>query len=260
MVDVNLDGHGRLLRFFAVPRHGESPPVSAPGVPDWDALLRHARLRTDALSSVAPTRIPPVPYDARAEWQILDKGSQLRATAAASHGNPVYFDIDLPSASATPMIEDLAAMSRLTSDPTVVFVFCAIVFGGAVLFARRHARRGQADHRGAWRLALYYLVLNAVSIVSLPDHLDHFGEEYFLLAKLVAWSLYWCGGAAVLYLAFEPLVRRRWPSMLIGWHRVLAGCLRDPVVGRDVIVGSVAGYVDRWRDVAWLCGGRLAEP
>jgi serine/threonine-protein kinase len=239
MVDVNLDGHGRLLRLVAVPGQAESARVS-PRAFDWDPLLEHAGFRSDSLSRVTPTRIPPVAYDALAEWQILENGTLRRATAAAFDGNPVYFDIESASAGVERMVGD-GAMSRLTSDPTVVFVFTLLVLGGAVLLARHHARRGQADKRGAWRLALYYLALNALAIVLLPDHVDHFGEEYFLVAKLLGWSLYWCAAAAVLYLAFEPLVRRRWPAMLVGWTRVLAGRVRDPVVGRDLLVGTVAG-------------------
>jgi hypothetical protein len=43
------------------------------------------------------------------------------------------------------------------------------------------------------------------------------------------------------YLALEPYVRRRWPHVLISWSRILAGRLRDPLVGRDLLVGGVAG-------------------
>jgi hypothetical protein len=34
---------------------------------------------------------------------------------------------------------------------------------------------------------------------------------------------------------------RRWPQTLIGWSRVLAGRLTDPLVGRDILVGSALG-------------------
>jgi serine/threonine-protein kinase len=42
-------------------------------------------------------------------------------------------------------------------------------------------------------------------------------------------------------MALEPFVRRRWPRMLIGWTRVLAGRVRDPHVGRDLLFGVAAG-------------------
>jgi hypothetical protein len=44
-----------------------------------------------------------------------------------------------------------------------------------------------------------------------------------------------------MYMAFEPYVRRRWPQLLIGWSRVLTGGLKDPLVGRDLLVGCLFG-------------------
>jgi hypothetical protein len=45
----------------------------------------------------------------------------------------------------------------------------------------------------------------------------------------------------VLYLALEPYVRRRWPTSLITWSRVLAGKFTDPLVGRDLLIGIIFG-------------------
>jgi hypothetical protein len=47
----------------------------------------------------------------------------------------------------------------------------------------------------------------------------------------------------VLYVALEPHVRRVWPEVLIGWTRCLAGRVRDPLVGRDVLVGVLIGVI-----------------
>jgi hypothetical protein len=41
--------------------------------------------------------------------------------------------------------------------------------------------------------------------------------------------------------ALEPDLRRRSPHMLIAWSRVLAGRFTDPLVGRDVLIGILAG-------------------
>ena len=53
---------------------------------------------------------------------------------------------------------------------------------------------------------------------------------------LFAASLVW-----LLYIALEPHVRRRWPNSLISWTRLLTGHVRDPIVGRDLLLGIVAG-------------------
>ena len=45
----------------------------------------------------------------------------------------------------------------------------------------------------------------------------------------------------IMYIALEPHVRRRWPQTLISWTAILTGHWRDPIVGRDVLVGLLAG-------------------
>jgi hypothetical protein len=45
------------------------------------------------------------------------------------------------------------------------------------------------------------------------------------------------------YLAIEPVVRRRWPSTLIAWTRLLSGRPMDPLVGRNVLVGATLGVL-----------------
>jgi hypothetical protein len=57
-----------------------------------------------------------------------------------------------------------------------------------------------------------------------------------------------------MYVALEPYCRRFWPDMLLGWSRLLSGRIRDPRVGRDVLIGLSFG-------VLWLLldfGRRIA--
>jgi hypothetical protein len=68
----------------------------------------------------------------------------------------------------------------------------------------------------------------------------------------------------LLYLGLEPFVRKLWPSMLVTWTRVLTGRLRDPLIGRDALLGVAAGAtfalvaLMRYFTAAWL--GRPAPP
>jgi len=43
------------------------------------------------------------------------------------------------------------------------------------------------------------------------------------------------------YIALEPYARSLWPRSLTSWVRLLSGRFRDPLVGRDVLVGCVYG-------------------
>ena len=47
-----------------------------------------------------------------------------------------------------------------------------------------------------------------------------------------------------IYVALEPFVRKHWPQVLVSWTNLLAGRVGDPVVGRDVLLGTALG-------VAW---------
>src|SRR6185503_10745261 len=48
----------------------------------------------------------------------------------------------------------------------------------------------------------------------------------------------------LLYIALEPHIRRVWPETMIGWSRLLAGSLRDPLVGRDLLAGVLVAIGD----------------
>ncbi len=56
-------------------------------------------------------------------------------------------------------------------------------------------------------------------------------------------ALFLSGVMWVFYMAIEPWVRRQWPKSIISWSRLLAGSWRDPVVGRDILVGIALGVV-----------------
>ena len=45
----------------------------------------------------------------------------------------------------------------------------------------------------------------------------------------------------VAYLAMEPFVRRRWALRLVDWNRLLQGQWRDPLTGRGILLGGLAG-------------------
>jgi hypothetical protein len=56
---------------------------------------------------------------------------------------------------------------------------------------------------------------------------------------------------AIFYLALEPYARRLCPDVLISWSRLMAGRLKDPRVGRDVLVGVLFGL--GWEMLRYIC-------
>jgi hypothetical protein len=57
----------------------------------------------------------------------------------------------------------------------------------------------------------------------------------------LAFTLWYAGQALGAYLAVEPFVRRRMPELLTSWTRLVSGGWRDPLAGRDVLIGVLAG-------------------
>lgn len=111
----------------------------------------------------------------------------------------------------------------------------------------RNLRLSRGDRRGAFRLATAVFLLRFGWWVFGGHHVVGGGSatlgEFFLagnaLARaLLAGAVMWCA-----YVGLEPDVRRRWPRMLVAWNRLLAGSFRDPLVGREVLIGAGAGLV-----------------
>ena len=116
---------------------------------------------------------------------------------------------------------------------------CVVVAAGFV--ALRNVRRGRGDRRGALRLALY---LGAARFLwFLGAHHVASTAEFDLFMSHLAYAMLQVGLAYVFYLAIEPYARRLWPRILVSWVRILDGGFRDPLVGRDLLVGAAAGAV-----------------
>ena len=99
---------------------------------------------------------------------------------------------------------------------------------------------GRGDRKGAFRLAVFVLTLFFLRWVFSSHHVANELEAFNFIAG-VQTILFWTIFFWVMYLAFEPFVRRRWPGRIISWSRLLAGGFRDPLVGRDILIGAVFG-------------------
>jgi serine/threonine-protein kinase len=128
-----------------------------------------------------------------------------------------------------------------------VFVTLLLV---AAWLAWRNFRMGRGDRRGAARLALLVFSTNLVARLLGASHVPTFFGEVGVLYSAVKPALFFAALLWLLYIALEPYVRRRSPHRLISWTRLLAGDWRDPLVGRDVLVGLLLGI---WMNLfGWL--------
>ncbi|HKQ61200.1 MAG TPA: serine/threonine-protein kinase [Candidatus Polarisedimenticolaceae bacterium] len=240
VVEVSLDATGRLLSLLAVPH--ERREANRPAAePDWRPLLEAAGFDPAALEPVEPSWSPPVYADHVAAWSaVYPDAPQVRVTlhAGALAGRPVWFRIVEPwtRESATGPLE--GGLWAHAGD-TVSGLCFVLVLVGASWMAYRNLRLGRGDRRTALRFALYLAVARFLCFIG--AHHVAASDELELLVGHLAWSLYRFGLVYVFYLALEPYARRLWPRMLVSWVRLFDGRLRDPLVGRDVLIGAVYG-------------------
>jgi hypothetical protein len=166
----------------------------------------------------------------------------LHVEAATWHGRPVFFSLTAPwNRSARMPTPDAGGAGQLAARILVAIVLLVPVFA-AMFLARWNFVRGKGDRRGAMLLAIVMFSLH-MAVWACTAHLSSAGNLVFLLALGISTALFWSGAVWMLYLALEPYVRRYWPQAIISWARVLAGHWRDPLVGRDVLFGTVLGVL-----------------
>jgi serine/threonine-protein kinase len=261
-VDLTLDPRGRLLSFWAVPPQAGEATGPAPA-PDWSALFAEAGLDIANFTPATSRWLPPVNCDSRAAWEgVYPYQSQfpLHIEAAAYRGRPVYFEMIGPWDKPARLGE-----SQQSANAAIVVILNLVLICTGAWLARRNLRLGRGDRKGAFRLALYCFVTSLLAWVLVSHHVPTSAEvEHFITALAFATltaCFFW-----LLYLSLEPYVRRRWPHQIVSWSRLLAGQFRDPMVGRDLLIGALFEISVRWLNTAiiltayYLLGFSLDKP
>lgn len=239
-ITLTLDTLGRLRSFSAM------PPVKSSGAeaaaPDWTPLFVESGLDQAKFQPVSSIWTPPHEATVRAAWEgsYPDQPDfRIHIEAGAFEGKPVFFEIfdawDQP--------HDVPISIARFRERVLVFLLLAIfatVLVGSALLALRNVRLGRGDRKGAFRLAAFLMVVFFVNWLFASHHVATEAELINFIWGAQN-NLFWAFFFWVVYLAFEPFVRRRWPGRIVSWSRVLAGGFRDPLVGRDILIGAVCG-------------------
>jgi serine/threonine-protein kinase len=244
MVDLRLDAQGRLIGLQVIPpEREEAPGPHAP--PDWRPLFAAAELDETQLRPADPSWVSLAASDVRAAWEGTWPGSEqpLRVEAAAFHGRPVFFRMIGPwtKPERMPSLEDEA--SKQVRSVLVTLIGATVILG-AILLAYRNYARGRGDRRGAFRLASFFFAAHLL-LWACRTHLVWGSAGFGLFVVAMGNSLFGAALVWAIYLAMEPYIRRHWPQAIISWSRLLAGRLRDPLLGRDLLLGVLLG-------IAWL--------
>lgn len=242
MINLVLDAQGRLSYLQVIPDEVESNAAPAHHV-DWKPLFAAAGLDMSQLREAAPTRLSLAAFDERAAWTGTwpETDFPLRVEGAAWRGRPVFFDLVGPWSTPRRSPRPGETPAQRASQ-TIGVVLSVLLVAGSVLMARRNYGQGKSDVRGAFRLAGAVFLIEMALWVCLNHYLPTVATLRHLNTALGA-SLFLAAVTWVLYLALEPYVRRRWPHAIISWSRLLAGELRDPLVGRDLLWGTLLGVL-----------------
>jgi serine/threonine-protein kinase len=244
MLTVVMDLDGSLRRFAAVPPEREAPAAQSNAVPDWAPLFAAAHLDPAKFTPAVPEWSASVVTDARAAWTGLYRDRSdlpVRVEAASFHNRPVYFQVVWPWTRANRFT---AAVPTGTQSLRSIAIYAigAMVLIAALWVAHYNWKAGRADIRGATRVGIYCAGMSLIAWILSAHHVASDAEKG-LIENALARAAYIFVESWLIYLASEPWVRRYWPQTMITWSRVLVGKWRDPLVGRDVLFGTLLGIV-----------------
>jgi len=242
MIEVDLDPQGKLTYFQAIPPQLENKVQLAKPV-DWKPLFDAAGIDPAQLKPADPIWNSLASSDTRAAWTGTWPGTTrpLRIEAAALHGQPVFFYAIGPWTQPDRQTSSEVTAGHRTALALLALLF-AIIMVAAVLLARRNYLQKRGDARGAFRLATFVFFAHVALWVCNAHFVPTLGSFGLFIIEICA-GLFVAIFIAVLYLALEPLVRRRWPQSIISWSRLLLRRWRDPLVGRDVLFGLLIGLL-----------------
>lgn len=242
MTSMYLDTDGRLHWFMGVPpqREPTNPSLRAA---DWSLPFRQAGLDIANFREVPSQFVPLHAYDSRAAWDGADPQHpdlKTHVEAAAFRGQLVYFETIYPWDH--PLRQELPPESGSERIFSIMIISVyLIVLVASVLIARRHLRQGAGDRRGAGRVALFYFTVKMGVWLFTEHHNGSLLYEFKVFFFSLSSAVFMAGFLWVLYIAIEPHIRKRWPQRIISWSRLLAGSFRDPMIGRDILLGAVFG-------------------
>jgi Protein kinase domain len=233
---LQLDARGRLVALEAVPSARWQTRAL-----DWSEVFAAAGLDPARFTPANPTALPHTFADVRAAWtgKHPDDGTPVRIEAAAFRGVPVAFRL------LGPWYEDPSKTEEVPFEggafPIVISVMVSTAIAVGVVLAWRNLRLRRGDRQGAIRVGAVLAILNVAMVILLADHELSVSHERGIFVQALTRALLYAAGFCLVYIALEPYLRRRWPDRLISWARLLAGNWRDPMVGRDVLIGVAGG-------------------
>jgi len=247
-IDLKLDMQGRLVSFVARPPRVEELASPSKTELPWDRLfeltgLDRTRFRPSE-NPIDPVWNIPVDCDQRWTWMgtLSDENPlAIRVEAGSIRGRLAAFQV-VPPWSVPPPGSGDAALRSVNLVGETIEVIVILIIGILAAVGVRNFRRGRGDRRGSLRIGLFIVTSHMGFWLLGSSRLPQVIGGFISTATLaLAISLFWGVGGWLFYMAMEPYLRRQCPHRIISWSRLLAGRWRDPLAGRDMLVGITVG-------------------
>jgi protein kinase-like protein len=239
---VIVDTRGRLVEFRRVPPQQDANAGEA-STPDWEPMFRATGLARSAFATVPPDWTPKDFADTRVAWEGPSPDApnvRLRIEAAAYRGRITSVYVLGPWS--RPRAQQPVTPSRTAATLRLfALVLWTSVLAASLLLARYHIRAKRADLRTAARLAILCLLVSVAAWALGGHHVSSAGAEVNSFFRVCGNMLFQVMLLWALYVALEPYGRRFWPDGLLGWTRLFAGHVRDPRIGREILIGAALG-------------------
>lgn len=238
---IVLDGSGRLVLFDSNVIRG-APVEEGLVTSNWDSIIRATGRDLQTLTPTESQLGPLSGADQAVAYVSPDGGdssvaARIEMITAQNRLRLLGFFIDAPS-DALPA--HAANAARWTFVKTIRNSVLLVLLAASLPAAWR-GWKSRGDLVGAVRAGGFIFVLRLAGSLIAIRHVGAVAEAIDTLARTLASALAEAAIVAIFYLALERHVRRLWPRTLGCWSRVLNGTIRDPFVGRDVLVGCFVG-------------------
>lgn len=254
MALVSLDLSGRLTGLRVVPPDTARADSSSAPVA-WNSLFEAAQLDMSRFAPTEPVWVPPVFAETRRAWIGRPDDAtpwDIRVEAASFGGEPVWFRLIGPWRKPEEGAKPRPEAGENVGQVVILTLFLGMLTLAAFL-AHRNLARGRGDRRGTVRLMGFVFFTGMLSWIATCNHTSDPNRIVQVLFPGLGMSVFIALLLGAFYLAIEPYARRVWPERMISWTRLLHGRWRDPLVGRDLVVGgagfallTVGGYFEPW--------------
>jgi len=207
---------------------------------NWGLLFEAAGLDYTQYREMESNWIPPVFADERKSWVNINPDIEHRIESGSYQGQVTYFKI----------LEPWTTEARFQTTPETGGLLISTILGGvliismlagSLLLARRNLKKGRGNPGGAFRVSLGLFLISLAAWALRADHVSDLGRELELLVRAISYSLFSSCIVWLLYVALEPYLRKRWPEGVISWNRLITGRFSDPLIARDLLIGSAFG-------------------